>query len=423
MIRYETIKNQLGTPHGLLFKNNRGELCVRSNNFTYSLEDYLSYWSIAADGCEQDLLFFLRQADFTFEGFHNASSHRDEKNRKLQEKLENLIKKMALAKDLQSLNNLYHQINQLVDRMHVGYLSDRGKSHIRSFIENEEISDYYRQYGTMVSGLHLETVKNIERNGHINPEFIKAHIDTIYEQRKERINLLKQADRIQSVKTSSTVEHKQDNDQVQEKSDQVDENQESEIQEVLRRKEELHNERANLVHIRDEAYSELEELRREKFKLYNDANARGLYETETYEVPVYSHHTDPVDGGILFYQEETRYKNGSQEEREQHEKEVRRIENEIKKLEEKIEVLTESISHLDSQINFYRDRERELLNQMRSQALHAAEERFFGMSKLQQAMAKLSGKKELLRQLQESGGDLGYEGTMAQIEEVGRMFR
>lgn len=60
---------------------------------------------------------------------------------------------------------------------------------------------------------------------------------------------------------------------------------------------------------------------------------------------------------------------------------------------------------------------------MRSQALHAAEERFFGMSKLQQAMAKLSGKKELLRQLQESGGDLGYEGTMAQIEEVGRMFR
>lgn len=438
---YESVREQIDFPDAFLFQDNDGKLYVRTGNSTHSLTDYLFFRKMVSESCKDDITFLLRQADFTFEGWHNAGSHKDEKNRELQKKLEDLIGKMAIANDLQTLNNLHHQISQLIDKMHVGFLHDEGKERLLDFIDRERISDYYREYRTMLSGLNLEKLQSIARTRMVDPRFIKAFVDSIHDQREQKITLEQQAKNIRTrsehqnaderVKVVDTSTPMPNEDETHIDSEDIGitlihEDGETEtigVEEIRSIKQALQNERVDLIKRRSEAQKRKDTLLQKKTELEASSEIKGLFEIEYYEVPIYREYPNPVDGDIAGYEEHTRYKNGTDEERRKYQEAMQKLEQELRKVNEEIEVLSENIDSLPSQIAFYEKAERDTLRSMRSQALHAAEARFFGMSKFQQAMAKLSGKKELLRQLQESKQDLSYEETMQEIDSIGGMFR
>ena len=311
----------------------------------------------------------INSAAFSFTGLHNMGRSKDRKNRELEDKIISLMRKMFIAKDAKTLDKIYRDLNSLVGRLQAGRLDQLGKDQLGSLISDKihRVGDEYHLTTKLPSGLNIDLFRISMSEGYIRPEFIRAYVSTIYdalskkmrlenEQKKmKKDSLVRKASdtMVEPIKDSTDDQtHLEELGTIEEAAEEL--NTADEVANLLRKKTELANRRK-------EAQLELEEKQDEKRSIENGADLNGLYEVEEVEVPVYREYPNPVDGDLIGYRKETRYANGSDEERSEHEETVRNIEAEIRALEEEIEVLDGMIDEVNLAITKIKAQEREML--------------------------------------------------------------
>lgn len=396
--QYESMLQQIQIPNGYVAVN--GNDCfVKTSKDEIAIDYYLYQCSQKVQSCREEIVFFLEQAEFSFVGWHNASKQRDQKNRELEQELMDLVNKMAVATNIGDLDRIYHQVIKRLDNMHVGILDAHSRERTLSaldrrkdrweFLANGKTKHFHSE--ELSSGLNIDAVKHIVADGMIDPYLIRIYVETIYSAQKQKITIEKQA---KDARTRSTDYDHQEEHRVEDNTATADTSSSSEEdihtigdEEAQDYRRDILKERAELIERRSKFQLELDDLLEQKRRLESDATINGLFETETYETPIYREYPNPVDGFIAGYEERTRFKNGSDEERAQYREDSAQLEQKIKKAEEAIEVLTENIDALTAKAASLAIQEDEAtITPPRS------EERIFGIAKLKQAFSRLLGK-------------------------------
>ena len=403
------------------------------------VDDYIAKCYDKAQACCDELQQFIHICDCRFiddrVGFgQRQRDAKAKKNRELIQKFQSLLRQMLDSKDEKELNQAYQRLTQMVDKMEGPFsaMEEQRRRKVLAYLDGfnglvKSSDDYYVRSDIMPSGMNIEKFRERFANSHglIDGNILKEYINTMYTSLHQQYYIKKRVDRLGDshkdlVPDEVMIEKDMleedvltNGDTVQDENlieKDISEEDTLTIEDVRRMRREVNASFMELVERKNAIIAKRDELLKEKFSIQVGADASGLFETKKVQVPVYREHPNLTDGDVLFYQEESRFVNGSDEEREEHRRRIHVIEQEIKKLEEQIKVLTESIQEEEKKAESLRTTEREM-------AFAEVDARIFGMSKIQRAVAKLSGKMEMVEMMR-SQSDLSEQ----EIDRVRGMF-
>lgn len=213
-VQYESMLQQIQIPNGYVAANGN-DYFVKTDKDDITIDYYLFQCDQKVQSCKEEIVFFLEQAEFSFVGWHNASKQRKQKNRELEQKLMDLVNKMAVATDISDLDRVYHQATEMLNNMHVGFLDDYSRERTLSaldrrkerweFLANGKTKHFHCE--ELSSGLNIDAVKHIVADGMIEPALIRIYVETIYFAQKQKITIEKQ---VREVQTHSTDHNHQE---------------------------------------------------------------------------------------------------------------------------------------------------------------------------------------------------------------------
>lgn len=332
-----------------------------------SLERYADMIDNAVGICAQEMERLISHSEFRYVdpyGLKPVREKRIQQNQEMKAKVIKLIRKMIYAKSLKELDEAYEEIKKIIDNaksiLIMQYTEEEEK--IRNWLISDNTHGN-REY--TLAGMPKEKIRQVISNGLSMKKLIDEYLETIYQHLAYKFEIQDGAKKTQKLSDTKS---------------------EPKIETTSLEKEEIESV-SSLIERRKAAELKRDELLRAKRALESKAELSGLFEIEHYEAPVYRKNPNPVDGFIAGYETKTRFKNGTDEQREEHYEELRKITAEIKKIEEIIETLSETIQ-AKRQIATSEPKVETMQGEV--------EDRFFGLGKFGQALSRvLSSRKTL----------------------------
>ena len=378
-----------------------------------SIEEYLRKREYDAERSLKEMERFLEYGDFSDVPTHLTLSNREkkfQKNSEMKNHLIDLLEDIQRAENLKQLDEIYNEIIKILEKYDKLVFDDDRAEDVRRFIsESGGIYGDLDMYSGMPKNLLYDA---IEDYGYMifmdSREIFRMYVDTAYSHLKDKFLKIEESNMLQ--KEAGEEERSYGQEKGPEEHRDYIKRKEKAQNKLDNAKRELADREQGLQQLK----KELVELNEQKRQLELAAISRGLYKTEEVDdpIPIYNDRT----GNIICYVN-SRYIS-SDEERKKHEEAVSKIEQQIKDIEKKIEDLKFEIERYRQRV-YEKEREAsEIKSNETESVLSDAESRFYGMGKVRQALAVLSGKKAELDALK-TQGDI----TDDEILAARRMFK
>lgn len=279
-----------------------GQIKFQTIDMRYqSLQQYLEERQQQAEIILSEMEKIIEFGDFRFVSpFGFRQKARRNKNQEMKNELFSLMEKMSSAKDKNELTHTHKEIMNILDNYKDLVFIDEGETALRKLTRVSHETDLYTFGGMLKEKINDELASYGDFR-----EILREYINKAYSHLEAKFIAKEESERL-----SKNVEKKEPQGHTYD----------SKEQQLLEKKRRL------------------AELKGKKELLM--ATYIKLHQTEPVENPIYKEHPNPVDGEISGYENISRFKNGTDQQRQELDEELRKIDEEIKSLEKEIKELT-----------------------------------------------------------------------------------